>query len=102
MYYVRYSPEKLKKFNCAGTVQDFMVAMLANLNQPVMSIQNAASWGYFDTESAAWNSTLLEEAGFPVQLLPKVISSGDLVGNLADQWHGIPVGTPIGKNPPCI
>ncbi|XP_054264248.1 sedoheptulokinase-like isoform X2 [Macrosteles quadrilineatus] len=88
-------PEKLERFNCAGTVQDFMVAMLANLKRPVMSVQNAASWGYFNTEDHSWNSELLEGAGFPTSLLPEVIPSGDVAGTLADQWHGIPVGTPI-------
>ncbi|KAG8308873.1 hypothetical protein J6590_099208, partial [Homalodisca vitripennis] len=89
--------EKLEKFNCAGTVQDFMVAMLANLSRPVMSVQNAASWGYFNTEQMAWNTELLQEAEFPTQLLPEVIPSGDIAGTLADQWHGIPIGTPIGN-----
>lgn len=65
-------PEKLERFNCAGTVQDFMVAMLANLKRPVMSVQNAASWGYFNTEDHSWNSELLEGAGFPTSLLPEV------------------------------
>lgn len=89
-------PEKLSHFNCAGTVQDFMVAMLCNLKRPVMSIQNAASWGYFDTESCSWNKTLLESAGFPVHLLPDVVESKKVVGQLTEQWHGIPAGTPVG------
>lgn len=50
-----YRPEKLEKFNCAGTIQDFVVAMLCNLKKPIMSVQNAASWGYFDTSSSQWN-----------------------------------------------
>lgn len=92
-----HSSEKLERFNCAGTVQDFMVAMLANLRKPVMSVQNAASWGYFNTEQSEWNSSLLSDAGFPTQLLPDVIPSGDVAGTLADQWHGIPAGTPVGE-----
>lgn len=92
-----YSSEKLERFNCAGTVQDFMVAMLANLRKPVMSVQNAASWGYFNTEQSEWNSSILSDAGFPTQLLPDVIPSGDIAGTLADQWHGIPAGTPVGE-----
>lgn len=92
-----HSSEKLERFNCAGTVQDFMVAMLANLRKPVMSVQNAASWGYFNTEQSEWNSSLLSDAGFPTQLLPDVIPSGDIAGTLADQWHGIPAGTPVGE-----
>ncbi|RZF35494.1 hypothetical protein LSTR_LSTR010185 [Laodelphax striatellus] len=89
-------PEKLKRFNCAGTIQDFCVAMLCNLCHPVMSVQNAASWGYFDPVASQWNLQLLEEAGFPVDLLPTVVDSGTLAGCLAEPWHSIPAGTPIG------
>ncbi|GJQ85007.1 hypothetical protein Trydic_g3669 [Trypoxylus dichotomus] len=91
----KHKPEKLTKFNCAGTIQDFAVAMLCNLEKPVMSVQNAASWGYFDCKNACWNMELLEEAGFPVSLLPDVKNSGEIAECLADNWHMIPKGTPI-------
>lgn len=89
-------PEKLNKFNCAGTVQDFAVAMLCNLMKPVMSVQNAASWGYFNLSSNKWNIEILKSADFPVQLLPEVIDSGKVAGYLAETWHGIPAGIPVG------
>lgn len=92
-----FRPEKLKKFNCAGTIQDFAVAMLCDLDKPVMSVQNAASWGYFDCTEGAWNEKILQSAGFPVSLLPQVYKSGEIAGVLADNWHTIPKGTPIGK-----
>ncbi|KAK5645342.1 hypothetical protein RI129_006642 [Pyrocoelia pectoralis] len=92
----KHKPEKLSRYNCAGTIQDFTVAMLCNLEKPVMSEQNAASWGYFNCKEKCWNSTLLESAEFPVHFLPKVLNTGALVGNLADDWHSIPKGTPIG------
>lgn len=88
-------PEKLEKFNCAGTIQDFVVAMLCNLKKPIMSVQNAASWGYFDTCTSQWNNEILESAAFPVTLLPKVIESGNTAGSLTEIWHGIPAGTPV-------
>ncbi|XP_014262375.1 sedoheptulokinase-like [Cimex lectularius] len=88
-------PEKLKTFNCAGTIQDFAVAMLCELKKPVMSVQNAASWGYFDTNSAEWNTEILDSAGFPVELLPKVVPSGEIAGRLTETWHSIPAGTPV-------
>lgn len=90
-------PDKLKKFNCAGTIQDFAVAMLCNLKQPVMSVQNAASWGYFDPVKSEWNIDLLKEADFPIHLLPRVGESGTQAGILAESWHSIPAGTPIGN-----
>ncbi|KAK9503822.1 hypothetical protein O3M35_010297 [Rhynocoris fuscipes] len=88
-------PEKLEKFNCAGTIQDFVVAMLCNLKKPIMSVQNAASWGYFNTRTSEWNKEILESAEFPVSLLPDIIESGSIAGKLSDSWHGIPSDTPV-------
>ena len=39
-----------------GVLQDFVVAMLCGLDSPVTSIQNAASWGYFNTVDKTWNT----------------------------------------------
>ncbi|KAH1009373.1 hypothetical protein HUJ04_001734 [Dendroctonus ponderosae] len=93
---VRNKPEKLQKFNCAGTITDFAIAILCDLDKPVMSNQNAASWGYFNCKLNAWNSDILEKAEFPVQMLPEIRDSRQTAGNLVDSWHGIPKGTPIG------
>ena len=51
----RHQPAFVEGYDCAGTVQDFVVAVLCGLDKPVMSIQNAASWGYFDTIEKTWN-----------------------------------------------
>lgn len=54
----RHRPGFLKDYDCAGTIQDFVVAMLCGLARPVMSPQNAASWGYFNTETNQWNKSM--------------------------------------------
>jgi len=78
-------------------LQDLIVAMLCQLEQPVMSVQNAASWGYFNCVSGEWNTKLLEEAGFPVKILPKVAPACGVAGTLHQTWLGIPAGTPVGN-----
>ena len=55
LWLARHRPEFLAQFDCAGTIQDFLVAMLCGLQKPIMSVQNAASWGYFDTVERSWN-----------------------------------------------
>lgn len=90
-------PEKLEKYNCAGTIADFVVSILCNLNKPVMSYQNAASWGYFDCTDNNWNLDLLKNENFPIELLPEIRAPGDLAGVLTENWHSIPKGTAIGK-----
>lgn len=92
----KHKPDKLAKYNCAGTIQDFAVAILGNLDKPVMSTQSAASWGYFDCKDHEWNLESLKSGGFPIEFLPKLAKSGSIVTALTDDWHTIPKGTPIG------
>lgn len=91
-----YKSTKLMSFNCAGTIQDFVVAMLCGLERPLMSVQNAAGWGYFDCLNNQWNARVLESADFPVALLPRVCKSGEIAGDLSDSWLSIPIGTYMG------
>lgn len=71
--------------------------MLCNLDIPVTSVQNAASWGFFDCKNNCWNNDILNENDFPVNILPKIAKSGAIAGTLADNWHTIPKETPIGN-----
>ncbi|KAL3270261.1 hypothetical protein HHI36_009316 [Cryptolaemus montrouzieri] len=92
----RNRPEELEKYDHAGTIQDFTVSMLCDITQHYISEQNASSWGYFDCKKYAWNLELLDAAGFPVKMLPEIKRTGEVAGLLADTWHSIPKGTPIG------
>ncbi|XP_032518710.2 sedoheptulokinase-like [Danaus plexippus] len=96
LWMLKHKPEKLKNFTYSATVQDFVVAMLCDLDVPKTSDQNAASWGYFNTEKNEWNIDILKSIDFPVNLLPKVIRSGEIAGTLSCCWNGIPEGTPVG------
>ena len=37
----------------------------------------------------------LQEAGFPIHLLPDVTIAGNIVGHMPHAWYGIPEGTPV-------
>ena len=52
-WFLKNYPAFLTQFDCCGTIMDFVVAMITDNHdeKPVMSVQNAASWGYFDTVS---------------------------------------------------
>lgn len=56
----RHEPGCLERYRCAGTVQDLLVTVLCDLDEPMMSCHNAASWGYFDPVTASWNTDLYE------------------------------------------
>uniref|UniRef100_A0A224YYS5 Sedoheptulokinase n=1 Tax=Rhipicephalus zambeziensis TaxID=60191 RepID=A0A224YYS5_9ACAR len=92
---LKHRAHELERFDRAGAVQDLVVAMLCGLDKPVMSTQTAASWGYFDTVAGQWNTELLREAGFLVDLLPDVVEPGAVAGRLEHPWYGIPAGTPV-------
>lgn len=92
----RNSPETLDPFNCAGTIADFVVSMLCDLDRPTMTPQNGSSWGYFNTYDNSWNVKILQEASFPVHLLPSVVQANTIAGHLKSSWYQIPIGTPIG------
>uniref|UniRef100_A0A8D0T919 Sedoheptulokinase n=2 Tax=Sus scrofa TaxID=9823 RepID=A0A8D0T919_PIG len=93
---LKNSPEFLKSYDAAGTIHDYVVAMLCGLTRPLMSDQNAASWGYFNTGSQSWNLEILKTAGFPVHLLPDVAEPGSIAGRTSRTWFEIPKGTPVG------
>lgn len=54
----RHKPSLLGRYDCAGTVMDFIVCMLCQMHKPCMSSQNAASWGYFNVDNMAWELDL--------------------------------------------
>ncbi|KAM9384952.1 sedoheptulokinase [Pholidichthys leucotaenia] len=95
-WYMKHRPEFLEDFTAAGTIQDYVVSMLCGLDGCVMTPQNAASWGFFNTSSNQWNENILKGATFPLHLLPRVVPSGGLAGQTCAVWHGIPAGTPVG------
>ncbi|KAI6074394.1 sedoheptulokinase [Aix galericulata] len=77
-WYLKNSPDFLKCYDAAGTIHDYVVAMLCDLKKPLMSIQNAASWGYFNAKTK------------------KVGDPGSIAGRTICAWHGIPKGTEVG------
>ncbi|KAM6164941.1 sedoheptulokinase [Rhynchocyon petersi] len=93
---LKNSPEFLKSYDAAGTIHDYVVAMLCGLSRPLMSDQNAASWGYFNTRSQSWNMEMLTTSGFPVHLLPDIAEPGSVAGRTLHPWFEIPKGTEVG------
>ncbi|XP_037348490.1 sedoheptulokinase isoform X1 [Talpa occidentalis] len=93
---LKNSPEFLESYDAAGTIHDYVVAMLCGLPRPLMSDQNAASWGYFNSRSQSWNLEILRASGFPVHLLPDISEPGSMAGRTSRGWFEIPKGTPVG------
>lgn len=54
----RNRPNFLERFDCAGTIMDFIVCVLCQMVKPGMSLHNAVSWGYFDVNNMTWELDL--------------------------------------------
>ncbi|XP_004781993.1 sedoheptulokinase [Mustela putorius furo] len=93
---LKNSPEFLKSYDAAGTIHDYVVAMLCGLPRSLMCDQNAASWGYFNTQSQSWNLEILKASGFPIHLLPDIAEAGSVAGRTSRAWFEIPKGTQVG------
>lgn len=50
----RNHPNFLERFDCAGTIVDFIVCVLCQMDKPRMSSHNAVSWGYFHANNMTW------------------------------------------------
>jgi len=94
-WHLSHNPEYVAQYDRCGTVMDFVVAMILDLDHPITSDQNAASFGYFDCVNMKWNREILTAAKFPVHMLPKVVPSTDNAGLLPRDWFDIPAGTPV-------
>ena len=95
-WFQRHRPDFLAKYDCCGTLMDFIVAMITNnQSKPSMSNHNASSWGYFNSVTNEWNLEILEKEKFPTSLLPKVVMPATDVGTLQDKWFEIAAGTPV-------
>lgn len=94
---IYFRPDILNSYDYCGTIQDLIVSALCNQEEPIMSIQNAASWGYFNVRDRSWNADILREAQFPIHLLPSVVQPGTIFGTLYNTVYGIPKGVLIGK-----
>ncbi|KAM4795442.1 sedoheptulokinase [Rhinophrynus dorsalis] len=95
-WHLRNRPDFLQNYDVAGTIQDYVVSMLCELQAPQMSVQNAASWGYFNTRTKTWNVDILRESGFPISLLPNIANAGCVAGKMPYEWCGVPQGTEVG------
>ncbi|GFR65729.1 sedoheptulokinase [Elysia marginata] len=86
-------------FTACGTIMDYLVCRFCSLDHPVTSDHLAASFGYFNKETTAWDEILRQREDFPYQLLPHIIPAGKVVGytnNVPGLANEIPVLVAMG------
>jgi glycerol kinase len=76
-----------------GTVDAWLIAKLTAGAVHVTDVSNASRTMLFDVERLAWDDVLLSTWGIPAALLPRVVASSGVVGEVA---AGLPcAGVPI-------
>jgi sugar (pentulose or hexulose) kinase len=65
----------------ASTVPEFFVSTITG-TMPVTDATDAAGWGVFDVVNGRWNDELVNDLGLEKQLLPRVVASSTVAGNL--------------------
>ncbi|RWS11814.1 sedoheptulokinase-like protein [Dinothrombium tinctorium] len=89
LWLLKHEPVFLSQFTHSGTIMDFVVAMICDLNKPVMSTQNAASFGFYELTEEKWDASSLTAVHFPIDLLPKIVKAGSVAAPLAKKWTNI-------------
>jgi sedoheptulokinase len=89
----------------AGSIHDWLVAILCGKTRAVTDPTDAASWGLFDLTRLDWDRRAVEAAGLSPAWLPAVRPCGAQAGQLAPDAAtrlglpaGIPVAVAIGDN----
>lgn len=77
------------------TIMDYIVMKLANNKVPVIDPSNAASLGFFDMKTSAFNSGALKKVSISQDILPGIVSSRLIAGYYKD---GLFVSNAIGDN----
>ena len=84
-------PEKAVKL-C--TIMDYIVMKLTGRTRPLMHSSDAASLGFYDTQTNTFDTDAILRAGIDPAVLPDVTAESAVAGT----WNGIPVTVAIGDN----
>lgn len=106
----RHNTALLRSFRCAGTIHDYLAALIAGrLGSGVTDPSDAASFGCFDLSRSAWNEEAIVSLGIPFNLMAQIKGSGEQIGGLnatfSQRWgiqEGVPICNAIGDNQASI
>ena len=71
-----------------GTVDTFLIWRLTGGKQHVTDVSNASRTLLFNLHTLDWDDELLKLMGVPRAMLPKVVSSSEVVGECDAKWLG--------------
>lgn len=93
-------PDVYKRTAKFVTITGYIVGKMTGLSGAEAFIDYTYLWatGLSDTQSYAWSEELCKAMDLPVDKLPRIVKSSEIVGGLdreAAEATGLPVGTPV-------
>lgn len=91
-----------------GNIDTFLTWHLTGGAAHVTDYSNASRTMLFDTEKLQWDPLLCRKLSVPMQMLPKVLPSGSLFGEVAggirgiEELAGLPIAALIGDQPSAL
>ncbi|MGB7133853.1 MAG: glycerol kinase GlpK [Acidobacteriaceae bacterium] len=82
-----------------GTIESWLIWNLTGGRQHVCEIGNAARTQLLDLATCDWNQELLEVFGIPATMLPRLVSSSEVVGHATVAGlEGVPIAGVLGDS----
>jgi len=93
-------PEAYRRTVKFATISGYLLAKLAGLPTDDIFMDITYLWvtGLSDTQRYAWSDDLCRAMDIPLEILPRIVNSSDIVGGLSPDFAdsaGLPVGTSI-------
>jgi xylulokinase len=93
-----YAPEPYRRAARIWPISNFMLARLG-ITDPPVDHATASFYGLMDTRQREWAVDVVELLGLDVEMLPRLVPPGTIVGELADgeaaEQLGLRTGTPL-------
>ncbi|KAK7276908.1 hypothetical protein RIF29_18056 [Crotalaria pallida] len=90
-----------KKDALFGTIDTWLIWQLTGGVKGglhVTDVSNASRTMLMNLKALDWDTSTLKELGIPAEILPKIVSNAEIIGNVADGWPfvGVPIAGCLG------
>ena len=87
------TPRLIEAASRLGTIPDLLNYWLTG--ELAAEYTNATTTQFVDARKRAWATTLLEDLGLPVRLLPRIVEPGTVLGRVREDVSRALAGTPV-------
>lgn len=81
---------------CIGTIDSFITYKLTKGEKYITDTSNASRTMLFNINDLVWDNKLLNKFNIPLEILPKVVSNGEVLGIAHTKLGDLPIGAILG------